>query len=51
VYVWHVIIQDVFFLRCHKELVLMMRQELPAVGRKLQTRHMYLLPWLRLSLP
>jgi hypothetical protein len=26
-----------FFLRCHQELVLMMGQELPAAGRKLQT--------------
>jgi hypothetical protein len=40
-----------FFLRCRHELVLMTGRELPAARRKLPTRHLYLLHWLRLSLP
>jgi hypothetical protein len=48
---WHVIFPNVFCLRCHPGLVRMMVLELPAVGRTLSTRHLYLLPCLRLSLP
>jgi hypothetical protein len=40
-----------FFLKCHRELVLMMGRELPAARRTLPTHHLYLLHWLRLSLP
>jgi hypothetical protein len=40
-----------FFLRYHRELVLMTGWELPTAGRRLPTHHLYLLHWLRLSLP
>jgi hypothetical protein len=39
-----------FCLRCHPGLVLMMGQVHPMAGRTLPIRHLYLLPWPRLSL-